>query len=149
MTTLIQQRTPHDCALACMAMLSGKTWEAANEIIGDLIEYEGDRRGMRDEHEALRRLGFDGRLENGRPAGNVRVMHRGFYISPEFFLSMAWGRRALIAVPSLNRLGGWHMVYYDGQQLFDPSTKLRYQKFEELKPEYITVFSNGAPGART
>lgn len=62
-TQLIKQRTAHDCAIACMAMLIGKSWEDTNAVIGHLVDYDGDRPGMRDEQEALRLLGFSGEFQ--------------------------------------------------------------------------------------
>lgn len=140
MTTLIQQRTPHDCALACMAMLTGKTWEETNAIVGHLVDYEGDRRGMKDEQEALELLGFTNDYEAGECIGTFVHAHRGFYISPEYFRSMAWGRRALMSVPSLNNPGGWHMIYWDGSRIFDPSPLKTYSRWADLKPDNMSLF---------
>lgn len=140
MTDLIQQRTPHDCALACMAMLTGKTWEETNAIIGHLVEYEGERRGMKDKQEALELLGFSNDYENGENVGTYSAMRRPYCISPEFFRSITWGRRALLSVPSLNNPGGWHMIYWDGAKLFDPSTKKTYAEWSDLKPNEIVIF---------
>jgi hypothetical protein len=137
---LVKQRTSHDCALACMAMLTGKSWAETNAIIGHLVVYDGNRPGMRDDQQALKLLGFDYSFENGASVGDISCTHRGFYISPEFYRSMAWGRRALLTVPSLNIPGGWHMVYYDGHNLFDPSLGKTYGDFNKLLPEEIIVF---------
>ena len=123
-----------------MAMLTGKTWEYTNSIVGHLVEYEGERRGMRDDHEALRLLGYDDRSENGAAVGNVVHLHRGFYISPEYFRSMAWGRRALMSVPSPNKPGGWHMIYWDGARIFDPSPLKTYTRWADLKPDNMSLF---------
>jgi hypothetical protein len=37
--------------------------------------------------------------------------------------AMIKGRRAILQVPSLNNEGGRHIVYWDGSQVRDPSTK--------------------------
>lgn len=140
MTDLIRQRTPHDCAIACMAMLTGRSWEDTSALVGHLVDYEGERRGMRREDEALKLLGFDDRWENGEPVGSVSHLHRGFYISPEYFRSIAWGRRALMAVPSLNIPGGWHMIYWDGTKVFDPSPLKTYTRWCDLKPDDMHLF---------
>jgi hypothetical protein len=39
---------------------------------------------------------------------------------------VVWGRRAILAVPSLNGFKGWHDVYWDGAHLLDPSPKATY-----------------------
>lgn len=149
MTQIIQQRTPHDCAVAAMAMLTGKTWEETHAIIGHLVDYEGERRGMRDEQQALKLLGFDYRFENGRPVGDISCMRRPFGIAADFYRQFAWGRRALMSVPSLNRPGGWHMIFWDGARVYDPSPLKTYSKFDELLPDELVLFreSPAAPCA--
>lgn len=144
MTELIKQRTPHDCAVACMAMLQGWTWECTNEVVGHLVEYEKHPRGMRHEQEAIRLLGYESKYDNGHAVGDVIFTHRPYGIAPEYYRDMAWGRRALLTVPSLNIPNGHHMVYYDGHQLYDPSTKLTYSSFTQLMPSEIIVFREGA-----
>jgi len=59
--------------------------------------------------------------------------------------SLLWGRRAIIQVPSLNLEGEMHVVYWDGSALFDPSTKLRYERWEDVPlNNYITIFNEVA-----
>jgi hypothetical protein len=35
-------------------------------------------------------------------------------------------------VPSLNRPGGWHMIFWDGNRVWDPSPKMVYAAWQEL-----------------
>jgi len=140
MPSLIQQRTPHDCAICCMAMLTGRTYEDVMTIAGSDFDPE---RGMRNEHAMLDRLGFKYTFENGHAVGDMVAMHRAYALSPDFFRGFAWGRRALLSVPSLNYPGQWHMVFYDGHTLFDPSPGRTYARFEDLLPEEIIIFREG------
>lgn len=137
MTALIQQRTAHDCAICCMAMVTGRPYEDVLGAVGDAFDPD---KGMRYEQEALKRLGFDYRFERGEPVGDISCLHRGFEISPEFFRRLAWARRALMSVPSFNFADTWHMVYWDGSKVFDPSPLKTYRDFRELKPEAMVLF---------
>ena len=122
-----------------MAMLTGRDYEDVLATVGDAFEPE---RGMRYDQDALKRLGFAYTFQNGHPVGDVVCRHRGI-LSAEAFRGFAWGRRALLSVPSLNREGGWHMVYYDGRAVFDPSPLKSYRCFEELMPDELVLFREG------
>lgn len=137
MTEIVPQRTPHDCSICSMAMLTGRTYEDVLETVGDTFDPKG---GMRLEQKALQRLGFKYTHENGEAVGDIVCTHRGFYISPEFYRSMAWGRRALMTVPSLNRPGGFHMIYWDGRRVFDPSMMKTYTEWKQLLPDELVLF---------
>lgn len=141
MTVLIQQRTPSDCGVCCLAMVTGRPYEDVLAAIGDAFD---PVRGLGDEGRALDRLGFSNAFLDGYPVGDFTRLHRGYAVSPEFFRDMAWGRRALLSVPSLNKEGGWHMVYFDGRELFDPSTRTTYQRFRDLRPEELVLFREAA-----
>ncbi|HLH94976.1 MAG TPA: hypothetical protein VKW08_07650 [Xanthobacteraceae bacterium] len=137
MTLLVRQRTLHDCAICCMAMVSGKAYELVLEIVGDAFEPD---KGMRQDQEALKRLGYRHDFEKGHPVGDISCTHRGFWISAEFYRSMAWGRRALMTVPSLNFPDGHHMIYWDGRRVLDPSTLKTYSRWDELLPSEMVLF---------
>jgi hypothetical protein len=137
MTMLVQQRTPHDCAICCMAMLTGRAYEDVLATVGDAFDPE---KGMGHEGQALERLGFDHTFANGVPVGDFTCCHRGYAVSPEFFRDFAWGRRALMNVPSLNRPGGWHMIYWDGAKVWDPSILKTYDQWAQLRPEEMVIF---------
>ena len=142
MSALIKQRTPHDCVICSLAMLTGRSYEDVVAAIGDVFDPE---RGVRYEQKALERLGFSCRFENGEPAGDFVSLHRAYAFSPQFFRSLAWGRRALVSVPSLNYPDGSHMIYWDGIAVLDPSDKKTYQRFDELLPEELVLFRETRP----
>jgi hypothetical protein len=75
---------------------------------------------------------------------DFRVLHRGV-LAPEFFRHFSWGRRAILAVPSLNLEDSFHSVYWTGRKLLDPSTRKTYERWSELRPdEIILVAEAGA-----
>lgn len=52
------------------------------------------------------------------------------------------GRRAILQVPSLNYENGMHIVYWDGKELHDPSTKQTYKFLDHsLQIHYAWVFN--------
>lgn len=120
-----------------MAMVTGRPYEDILGTVGDAFEPD---KGMRHEQLALKRLGFSYTFSNGEADGDIVCRHRGFEISPEYFRAFAWGRRALMSVPSLNLAGGWHMIFWDSRRIFDPSPRLVYEQFIQLKPEEMVLF---------
>lgn len=101
--------------------------------------YEVDR-GTHSVHEIIKELGLEYKYENGESVGDFITTHKSYPIEPAFYRNMAWGRRAILSVPSLNIENGVHAVYYDGHEIFDPSPKLTYTKFSDLKPSHIVLF---------
>jgi hypothetical protein len=142
MSRLIQQRTAHDCAVCCLAMALGRVYETTLIEVGDTFDPE---RGMRYVTKALERLGLSYTFDNGEPTGDFVNMYRGHIMSPQFFRSLAWGRRALMSVPSLNFPGESHMVYWNGDRLLDPSALKVYERWDQLLPEELTLFRETRP----
>jgi len=140
MTTLVKQRTRMDCAICCMAMLTGRGYGDVMAAVGDAFN---PVKGLRHDQQALRRLGFRFEYLNGHPVGDAVVRLRGI-LAPEFFLCLAWGRCALISVPSLNYADSFHMVYYDGRRVFDPAPKKTYRTFADLRPNEMVLFRKAA-----
>lgn len=136
LTSLVQQRTPYDCSVCCMAMLTDRSYEEALTSIGDAFH---PTEGMRREQKALERLGFSHTFSGGEAIGDVVCRHRG-PLAPEFFRQFAWGRRALMTVPSLNYAGKWHMIFWDGVRVWDPSPGKAYQAWVELMPDELVLF---------
>ena len=136
MTALVKQRTRMNCAICCMAMLTGRDYDDVMAAVGDAYN---PVKGMRYDQKALKRLGFTFSHEKGQPMGGAVVFMRGI-LAPDFFLHMAWGRRALISVPSLNYSDSTHMVFCDGERVFDPSPRLIYVQFYQLKPDEVVLF---------
>jgi hypothetical protein len=130
---LVEQRSEFDCSICCLAMLTEQTYEHVLEAVGDLYD---PAEGMSREQEALRRLGYEWQK-------SFWQIHRGI-LDAKFFANMAWGRRAMVTVPSLNVEGGWHFVFVASGQVYDPSQKLRYGSFDELKPSDMILVDEGA-----
>lgn len=135
MTTLIKQRTGNDCALAAIAMAAGCTsWDQlwSDE---DLVPIKD--RGVGDLTLWLARAGYQ-----------RNVHYKGIYVHGlsyhEDLVGLLWRRRALLSVHSLNNEGN-HMVYWDGQELFDPSTQLTYKLLRSLHIVRIVVFDDTVP----
>jgi hypothetical protein len=145
---IVVQRNGTDCGVCCLAMATGLPYEEVlskltPEIYNPNLALGEPGSGMGDVDDALECLGLSSEYKDGYQSGDFARWNRGFYISPEYFRLMVWGRRALMSVPSLNHEGRWHMVYTDGKRVLDPSPKKRYTRFDQLKPEWITVFQEG------
>lgn len=113
MTTLINQKSGSDCVLAAIAMAAGKTtWEDVWNA--DDLQKVIDEHGVGDIAPWMERVGM---LRN--------VHYREIYTQsdPRLARSLLWGRRALLTIDSLNIDGGMHMVYWDGEKLWDPHFK--------------------------
>jgi hypothetical protein len=144
MPELLVQRTPHQCAIATLAMATGRDYAevlAAGLKCGGFVEGEGTRH----EQRILVELGFDYSFEDGFPIGDFVCWHRGFEISAEGFRQRAWGRRAIMSVPSLNQEGGSHSIYWTGRDVLDPNPpeRKRYSKWAELLPTELILFREG------
>lgn len=96
----IQQRMPADCAVACLAMLLGKSYE---DIASHCNGHELVRHGLgwhREQHIAGL---FNAKLE----VVDISLVN--------------WKRAAILTVPSLNDgRGQTHAVYWDGKRVWDP-----------------------------
>lgn len=137
MTTLVTQRMNTDCGPCCFAMLTGREYDDVLAVIGDVWDAA---KGLGDDHETLRRLGMTQTWANGLPEGDYLIQSLPSFMSPQFLLRLAWGRRALLSVPSLNMSDSLHMVYFDGHELFDPSRLQRYTHISQLQPVKIILF---------
>ena len=130
MTTLIQQRTNHDCVLASMAMAIGKEkWEDAwtEEDLQKVVE----SRGIADYDPWLDRHG----LKEGRDYISIYVHEDSMRVVK----ALLWKRRALLSVESVNHNYGSHAVYWDGERIWDPNEGVEgKQHFRFLS----TVFLN-------
>ena len=136
MTSLIRQRLRTDCAICTIAMALGKPYEAVMEAALAAKAFSSDR-GTNAEYSVIEKFGLKQMID-------FRIMHRG-QLAPEYFRHFSWGRRAILAVPSLNNEGGFHSVFWSGCQLFDPCTRKTYSKWDELRPdEIILIAETGA-----
>ena len=144
---LIGQKTPTDCGVCSMAMLTGLGYKKTYELMSKSGAYvEG--KGLYDDHKALLALGLrEGRERNKNvpKALNIvpidfKVLWKPWEISAKFYAQQIWGRRALLSVPSLNNPGGSHMIYWHYDRIYDPSPKKTYKEFNELEPTGIIIF---------
>lgn len=136
---LVVQRTGHDCAICTIAMALGMTYD---QVMAAGLESKAfdPESGTRGASRILEALGLSNRFDRGNPVGDFVSRRRSFEISPAYFRGQIWGRRAVICVPSLNIPGGWHSIYWDGAQVWDPSPRKRYETFDDLHPEEIILF---------
>ncbi len=146
MTELIIQREKMDCGICVFAMATGRAYEDVKSALGDAWSPEG---GLRRLHDCLERLALgQWRATAGRgrvfDSPDIQVRYRAFEVAPKFFRDFAWGRRAIMCVPSLNLPGGLHMVWVDNEQVFDPSQGKTYD-WDALCPEEIILFRERQP----
>jgi hypothetical protein len=132
----IEQRNSSDCGICCIAMALALPYEEVLAAAHDCWSVEN---GLKSESKVLERLGLNGSFFNGHPCGDFVCFHSDI-LSPHFFLNFAYGRRALMTVPSLNHEGLWHMVYWDGTDVHDPSRFKKYVLFCDLKPREMVLF---------
>lgn len=110
MTTLIRQRSGNDCVLAAIAMAAGKSrWEDlwTDADLQSVIE----SKGVSNVEHWLGRAGYEQNKDY------VVIYCRNESSIAKAFL---WKRRALLSVDSLNNVGGSHMVFWDGNRIYDP-----------------------------
>jgi hypothetical protein len=135
-TATIKQRYPKDCFLCCIAMATGLTYdEAARRWGKDFVDKVAAKGlvGQKDIDFAFEAVGL-----------KRDVDFRVLFILPEyathgFLRNVVWGRRALFQVRSKNNVGEFHLTYWDGAALHDPSNKRTYV-WDEVEPVYIWLF---------
>lgn len=137
---LVPQRVDADCVLCCVAMLTARPYAQVRSLAGALFD---ERRGIRDEMELLEAAGFSNAWKVGLFEGDALNLTRGD-MAHDAFRTFAWGRHALIFVPSRHRDDLWHMVYWDGREVRDPDPAQPYRRFEEMLPEAMILFADGA-----
>jgi hypothetical protein len=130
---LIRQRTRTDCAICAIAMALGLAYEEVMERALSLKDAYDPEQGMRAEYSVIESFG----LQQMR---DFRVMYRGV-LSTEFFRHFSWGRRAILAVPSLNTEGKFHSVYWNGEQVLDPCDLKTYTEWKQLHPDELILFA--------
>jgi hypothetical protein len=156
MTTLIEQRLSTDCMIACIAMALELPYEDAlaagiKTKAYDPENGEGTRDaekilielGLHDEwHWSLKKLIGHDRLSVS--IGDFTSRRREWGEAPYHFVKEAWGRPAILSVPSLNKESGSHAVYYDGFNIYDPNptSRKRYdsEALEEMEANTMLLF---------
>lgn len=141
MTRRVTQVGEADCALACLAMLTGRPLRAITSafrhqrhVWSDAREH-GDRGGgLHNGIRALEHLGF--RYERDF----IKIsMTSGEAIPRDEVEVLTWGRRAMVSVRSRTR-DGRHMCYWDGRQAFDPSPFHRRHKVPVLERPVYAIY---------
>ena len=128
-------------------MATGIPYEKALKLVTGTHTYAHDK-GMYDTERCLELVGLiRKRVPVKAVKGAYKLVDVDFKsyrkpreISEEYFRDMLWGRRALLSVPSLNYEGGFHMIYWHYDKVYDPSTKKVYTSFDQLRPREIIVF---------
>lgn len=115
----ISQKAPNDCGVCCLAMLlEMKYWpvrRAVNWHYKNTRKCRFDGMSVEDDAAVAKRLGFKLTTHTIYPSVRAPMIKR-----------LHSGLRAILTVPSVNVKGEWHAVYWDGEQLFDPSQLNRY-----------------------
>jgi hypothetical protein len=127
-TTLIQQLGARDCVLASIAMAAG--FEKWSDVwTPEDLEKVVESKGIADITPWMKRAGITSYFEVYVHSSDAR-----------FVKSMLWKRRALLSVASLNNSGGSHMIFWDGERIWDPHEGHypEYQAFRHLSTLLIT-----------
>lgn len=117
MTNLVIQKNNHDCVLASIAMAVGKSYEEAwtNTDIDEVVKSGG----VSDYIPWMEKQG----LKEGK---DFWIIIRSITEQDMTKVMLKW-RPAILSVASLNHDHGWHAVYWDGERMYDPSNKKRYE----------------------
>lgn len=119
-------------------MATGHTYEEVMEK-GLATKAFHPEDGCSREYSILEALGL-------KQSVHFRVMWHGV-LDPNWFKDIAWGRRAIMSVPSLNKENGWHSIYWTGAEIVDPSGQKTYAATDwaRLKPREIIIFNEVVP----
>lgn len=130
---IYKQRADYDCMLACLSTAVQKSYEELwteewkrlaqdkRGIYGDMIDTAFEHAGLRKNTDY-----WCVNIPEFIPLSHVRQLLNG--------------RRAILQVRSLN-VEGWHLVYWAGEQLYDPSNKQTYKWMDQCYPVYVWVFN--------
>jgi hypothetical protein len=137
MTQMIEQRRPTDCGVCCLAMALGVPWETIEEAIPEDIVDIVREKGMVDEyiHSILSSLGYINDIDYTKRVWSLNWSTMGFA------RNMLWGRRCMIQVRSINYQDGYHLIYWDGKELLDPSVGNKYTDFNSLEIMSMWLFN--------
>lgn len=140
----LRQRTPADCALCCMAMAMGLTYEQAVAKLPTDLRAIILSKGLWSEDEERFHAAFG--LVKDRDFKHLRIW--GHWATAGGIRNLLWGRRAIITVRSRHNSEGLHDVYWDGAELHDPSTISTYT-WNEVEPTQVLLFAERmAPAPR-
>lgn len=158
MTEIVKQTDDYSCGWAALAMALGLASQAeAEKVVGrgalaTQRTSQGEVVGLCD-FEILRVLAEQGvpaflyLLGRSRPdVGQevpehlrIIVKHEATWSEIELEYQLSMGRRAILAVQSLNDHGGGHWIYWDGAQVLDPSNRKTYDALNMAAVDYAIV----------
>lgn len=112
MIRLVQQRATYDCYVACMAMISGESYDAIMANLPTWVVDEMPTGGI----EAIQAMKLMHRL---RYEWDYQLIEPGTKWKPS-------PNHCILSVPSLNFEGKFHVIVWDGEKVFDPSMLKTY-----------------------
>ena len=133
MTKLIKQHTGSDCVLACIAMAFGRS-----DVLDVFTQEDIDR------VVAKNGTHVDTELEKQGLVADVDFIDRSVYsgTDQDTVKALLWGRRAILSVMSLNINNGQHAIYWDGEQIYDPSTLRTFEHLSTVLLKGYTIFKD-------
>jgi len=132
---IVKQRYNSDCYLACLAMAASKPYEELfSKEFCNKIEEAKICSGSNLE-EAILLAGF---IKDE----TISSIYISWGNAPGLIKNLLWGRKAILQVPSLNKKGGSHAIFWTGSEIIDPSNKQTYFWLETVILEYVWIFNN-------
>jgi hypothetical protein len=128
MSKLVTQKLDGDCAICCLAMLTGLPHDV---VIQASLGKTWDADGMGDFGAGLKRLGYG--------SADFRCFDVPNGVSEFALETILWRRKAILAAKSLNSKGGYHAIYWDGKKLLDPSNLKRFTELSEIAPKLVEI----------
>lgn len=140
MTETIKQRYEQDCFLCCLAMAAGLPYDEALAKWGAEFVEHVSQNGLVGRIHIERAFSAIGlvRDDNYRTVIGIIPGNSDSQTAPTF-RDVLWGRRACVQVPSKNYAGRYHIVFWDGRELHDPSP-LKTYTWSEVEPVWIWLF---------
>ena len=134
MTAIYKQRATYDCLLACIATAVQKPYEELWP--DDFCRLVEDEKGTHGDN-VDRAFEIAG-LRKNTDYWCVYLLNE-YAVNPNV-KQLLNGRRAILQVPSLNYQGTYHLIYWNGETLYDPSNKQIYQWINQCVPVYVWIF---------
>ena len=126
---MVKQRSLYDCLLACICMATDQDYDSIWPV------------SFQEEVETSKGTYGDAIVEAFSFAG---LKYKSVYVGTmpkQAILAFLWKRRAILQVPSLNYEDAQHMVYWDGENIKDPSNLQAYRWLKQMPmPEYVFIF---------
>lgn len=141
---IFKQRAIYDCLLACIATAVQRDYGDIWPV--DFLEAVEDAKGTYGDNvtKAFSLAGLNHNTDYWT-VGVAWGWERNAALR-----NLLHGRRAILQVPSLNYQGAQHMVYWNGETLYDPSNDQVYQRLDQCSPSYVFIFNEakGWPAPR-